>query len=165
MMNFPTWPCEYPSARIEDKPVKKVKAKKVSKKISSLQEQPIVYIEDMDHQQKGDFLKSFDDYINNLLLNSNQMKFDIDTNGITVNINKLAEGSYVVKSDAFINGLSDGFIGGFDLDDSYSKDGQIPFPKIPSVDYYTHPTDLQDIVDKWEQIASNWSDTPKDEPF
>lgn len=135
MMNFPAWPCEYPSARIEDKPVKKVvkniKPKKLHKKISSLQEQPIVYIEDMDNQQKGDFLKSFDDYINNLLLNSNKMKFEIDTNGITVNVNKLAEGSYIVKSDAFINGLTDGFTGGFDLDDSYSKDGQIPFPKEP----------------------------------
>jgi hypothetical protein len=140
MMNFPAWPCEYPSARIKEqapkevKPKKIVKPKKLYKKISSFQQQPETISFDhivQDDNLKGEFLKSFDDYLNGLVKALDSSLVDIDTSTIKIDINKLAEGSYIVKSDAFINGFFDGFIGGYDLDDSYSKDGNIPFPKEP----------------------------------
>ena len=171
MMNFPTWPCDYPSPRFEEASVnqqktlqpidhiKKLKANKakMSKKlsafddlinslISSSHEQQSIYIEDIaqDPVAKGEFLNSLDDYLASLTT------VQIETPNITVNLTKLAEGSFIAKSDSFI--------GSFDLDDVYSPTKEIPFPKNPLTDYYIQPIEFQ-------EIAKNWNSLPEDSPF
>jgi hypothetical protein len=115
MMNFPTWPCNFPQKAEESNNDKL--AKKISKKISNTQKitkgnlikdltefDKYKTIEDiaLDPKAQTKFLKSLDSYLNDL--------------SKKINLEKLAEGSFVLT---------------FDIDDSYSKDGDIPFPKEP----------------------------------
>jgi hypothetical protein len=120
MMNFPTWPCNFPQKAEEsnkDKLANDKLAKKLSKKISNTEKtindnlikdltefDMYKTIEDiaLDPKAQTKFLKSLDSYLNDL--------------SQKINLQKLAKGSFVLK---------------FDLDDSYSQDGNIPFPKEP----------------------------------
>ena len=113
MMNFPTWPCNFPQKAQESKDSKPVQ-NKFSKKIADLDSLKKDLNKDLsafdkyktieniakDPIAKEAFIQSLDDYLSKL--------------NKKLNLTKLAEGSFVMT---------------FDIDDSYSKDGNIPFPK------------------------------------
>lgn len=114
-MNFPTWPCNFPQKAEESKDAKPVQHK-LFKKGSNLNSLNLDLNKDLsafdkyknieeiakDPIAKEAFIESLDKYLAKL--------------NKKLNLTKLAEGSFVMT---------------FDIDDSYSKDGNIPFPKEP----------------------------------
>jgi hypothetical protein len=118
MMNFPTWPCNFPQKAEESKDSKPVQHK-LFKKISDL---------DSFKKDLNKDLSAFDKYktIENIAKDPiAQQKFIksldkyLDKLTKKMSLTKLAEGSFVMT---------------YDLDDIYSKDGNIPFPKEPQKD-------------------------------
>lgn len=110
-MNFPTWPCNFPQKAEESKITKPVQhnlfkkgpdLSKFKKDLSAFDKYKTIEDIALDPIAKEAFIKSLDDYLAKL--------------NKKLNLTKLAEGSFVMT---------------FDIDDSYSKDGNIPFPKEP----------------------------------
>jgi hypothetical protein len=113
MMNFPTWPCNFPQKAEESKDFKPVQhnlfkkgpnlnslKKDLNKDLSAFDKYKTIENIAKDPIAKQAFIESLDNYLSKL--------------NKKLNLTKLAEGSFVMT---------------FDLDDSYSKDGNIPFPK------------------------------------
>lgn len=170
MMNFPTWPCAYPEKREEDKS-KKVKAKKLSKKISSVasnklhkasstfdkmlfdlfnkpEEEQALYIEDIskDPIAKGELINSLDDYIKNLIDGVQKINEPMK-------VQKLANGSFIAVNNPNYDPIKN-----IDLDDVYSPNGDIPFPKDELYKF-------EETVSLFDQLAKTWNNTPEDSPF
>lgn len=112
-MNFPTWPCTFPQKAEESKDSKTLQNKlykkgpnlnsfkqDLNKDLSAFDKYKTIENIAKDPIAKKAFIESLDNYLSKL--------------NKKLNLTKLAEGSFVMT---------------FDLDDSYSKDGNIPFPK------------------------------------